>query len=218
MPSPAEPRRTLHVPVLVGEAVRLEPMTHDHVAGIARAGAGDRRSFGWTEVPDGIDAARRYVDWLLGDAAHLRAAPLVQRRRGDDVVVGCTRFLHPAWQLGRAAPDEVEIGGTWLTADAQRTAINTEAKLLLLDHAFDAWGVQRVAICTDARNTRSRNAIERIGATFEGVLRRHRRSTATDESGLLRDTAVYSIVEADWAEVRRRLVERRDRARTADLA
>jgi RimJ/RimL family protein N-acetyltransferase len=159
-------------------------------------------------VPDGHDEARSYVTWLLDDAANTRAAPFVQRRLADGAVVGCTRFLHPLWPLGRADPDEVEIGGTWLAASAQRTAINTEAKLLLLTHAFDTWGVQRVAICTDARNAQSRRAIERIGATFEGVLRRHRRSTATGEDPRLRDTATYAITVDDWHGVRSSLVDR----------
>ena len=108
--------------------------------------------------------------------------------------------MSPFWTLGRPDPDEIEVGGTWLNASAQRTGINTEAKLLLLQHAFEQWHVQRVAICTDARNDQSRRAIERIGATFEGVLRCHRRSTRPDDVGRLRDTATYSIVIDEWAE------------------
>ena len=106
-------------------------------------------------------------------------------------------------------PDEVEIGGTWLAAPAQRTGINTEAKLLLLNHAFDTLDVWRVAICTDADNTRSRRAIERIGAQFEGVLRNHRPkyNTATPRP---RNTAVHAIVREDWPTVRDRLRRRLD--------
>ena len=113
--------------------------------------------------------------------------------------------MSPLWPLGRRDPDEVEIGGTWLAADAQRSPINTEAKLLLLTHAFEVWKVQRVAICTDARNERSRRAIERIGGVFEGTLRRHRASTAAGESGRLRDTSIYAIIETEWPSVRDRL-------------
>lgn len=196
------PRLVHHV--LAGRHVVLEPMRPDHAEAIAAAAAGDRSSFGWTVVPDGVDEATAYVQWLLGDAAHGAAAPFVLRRVADGRVVGCTRFLNPAWPLGRDDPDEVEIGGTWLRADAQRSAVNTEAKLLLFGHAFDVWQVQRVAICTDARNDRSRRAIERLGADFEGVLRRHRRSAADDPGGL-RDTAVYAVVAPDWPAVRRRL-------------
>jgi RimJ/RimL family protein N-acetyltransferase len=198
----------LDVPTLTGRHVSLEPLRADHVDEIAEAGAGDRSTFAYTQVPDGADEAAAYVAWLLDDALHDRAAPFVQRRAADGVVVGCTRFLDPSWPLGRTEPDEVEIGGTWLSAAAQRTSINTEAKLLLLTHAFESWGVQRVAICTDARNDRSRRAIERIGARFEGELRRHRRSTHAGDGSRLRDTASYSITVDDWPDVRASLAGR----------
>jgi len=179
----------------------LEPLATEHVDAIALAGSGDRSTFAYTQVPDGGDEASDYVTWLLDDAAHDRATPFVQRRVDDATVVGCTRFLNPAWPLGRDHPDEVEIGGTWLSSSAQRTAINTEAKLLLLTHAFEVWNVQRVAVCTDARNDQSRRAIERLGARFEGVLRRHRRSTHTGDGDRLRDTAAYAITIDDWPDV-----------------
>jgi N-acetyltransferase len=198
----------LDVPTLTGRLVSLEPMQAAHAEAIAAAAAGDRSTFGYTQVPDGLDESVAYVSWLLDEAAHGRAAPLVQRRVADAAIVGCTRFMSPLWQLGRSAPDEIEIGGTWLSASAQRTGINAEAKLLLLTHAFDVWGVQRVAICTDARNTRSREAIERLGATFEGVLRRHRRSTRAADGDRLRDTASYSITVDDWPDVGERLRSR----------
>ena len=111
-------------------------------------------------------------------------------------------------ELAGISPDEVEIGGTWLAASAQRSAINTEAKLLMLSHAFEVWQVNRVALATDARNERSRAAIERIGATFEGVLRRHRWSFAPGESGQPRDTAIFSIVPSEWPDVKARLTAR----------
>ncbi len=199
---------TLTALTLTGRHVSLEPLTTGHVDAIAMAGAGDRTTFGYTQVPDGPGEAAEYVDWLLDDASHDRAAPFVQRRASDAAVVGCTRFLNPMWPLGREHPDEVEIGGTWLSPSAQRSAINTEAKLLLLTHAFETWLVQRVAICTDARNTQSRRAIERIGARFEGELRRHRRSTRAGEGTRLRDTAAYSITIDDWNTVRTLLTER----------
>ncbi len=200
--------RRLIVPPLVGQYVSLEPLALDHVDGIAAAASGDRITFGYTEVPDGHDEAAGYVAWLLDDAAHARAAPFVQRRATDGAIVGCTRFLNPAWPLGRTDPDEVEVGGTWLSSSAQRSPMNTEAKLLLLDHAFETWNVQRVAICTDARNTQSRRAIERLGAPFEGVLRRHRLSKHTGDGERLRDTAMYAITCDDWPDLRARLVDR----------
>jgi RimJ/RimL family protein N-acetyltransferase len=95
-----------------------------------------------------------------------------------------------------------------LAASAQRTAVNTEAKYMLLSHAFEVWAAQRVAICTDARNARSRTAIVRIGATFEGVLRSHRPSYVAGEEGVLRDTAVHSIVASEWPDVKAGLERR----------
>lgn len=198
----------LGVSTLSGRHVTLEPMSLVHVEAIAAAGAGDRTTFGYTQVPDGRSEATDYVTWLLDDAAQDRAAPFVQRRNHDGAVVGCTRLLNPLWPLEREHPDEVEIGGTWLSAPAQHTAINTEAKLLLLTHAFETWHVQRVAICTDARNIRSRRAIERIGARFEGELRRHRRSTRAGDGTRLRDTATHAITIDDWPAVHASLIER----------
>lgn len=195
----------LAVVPLSGRFVVLEPIGADHIDEIAVAGSGDRSSFGFTQVPDGQEEAAGYVQWLLDDAADGRVAPFVQRRVADGAVVGCTRFLNPLWPLGRAEPDEVEIGGTWLSASAQQTPINSEAKLLLLTHAFHVWKAQRVAICTDVRNDQSRRAIERLGAKFEGVLRRHRRSTRAGEDDMLRDTATYSIVIDEWPTIEARL-------------
>lgn len=195
-----------HPGTLSGEHVVLDPLTAEHAAELAAAAGGDRSSFRWTTVPDGIDAARTYVAHLLDQQARGEVAAYVQRRTDTGSVVGATRFLDPRWPLGRPFPDEIEVGGTWLAAAAQRTAINTEAKLLLLGHAFEVWGVQRIAICTDARNARSRAAIERLGARLDGVLRRHRPSAVLGEERLLRDTAVYSIVDDEWPDVKAGLV------------
>lgn len=196
---------------LTGRHVVLEPMRDDHVGELATATGGDRSSFAYTRVPEGLDDTAAYVDWLLRDAADGAVGPFVQRRVSDGRVVGCTRYMDPAWPLDRDLPDEVEIGGTWLCADAQRSPINTEAKLLLLTYAFERWAVQRVAICTDARNRRSRAAIDRLGAVFEGVLRRHRLSTHARDAGRLRDSAMYAVTVDDWPTVRDRLVDLLDR-------
>ena len=102
-------------------------------------------------------------------------------------------------------PYAVEIGGTWLAKSAQRSGVNTEAKLLLLDYAFTTWRVGRVDLKTDARNERSRNAIARIGATFEGVLRHWQPSMVEGETGTLRDSAMFSITDDEWPSVRERL-------------
>jgi RimJ/RimL family protein N-acetyltransferase len=198
--------RRLELDLLAGRHVVLEPMRPDHVEELAAATGGDRSSFAYTRVPEGLDDTAAYVDWLLRDAADGAVGPFVQRRVADGRLVGCTRYLHPDWPLDRDVPDEIEIGGTWLCADAQRSPINTESKLLLLSHAFERWNVQRVAICTDARNQRSRAAIERLGVAFEGVLRRHRASTHAGDGDRLRDSAMYAVTVDDWPIVRERLV------------
>lgn len=188
---------------LAGRHVRLERLHAEHAAPLAAAAAADRDTYGFTMVPEGVPAMAQYIDSLLADAARDTVVPFVQVSVADGVPVGCTRYMNLVWWPDRATPMEVEIGGTWLAAAAQRTPINTEAKLLLLGHAFEEWGVGRVAICTDALNTRSRTAIERIGATFEGVLRHHRPSAGhLGVPGTLRDTAAYSIIDSEWPAVR----------------
>jgi len=194
---------------LTGTHVQLEPLRREHAADLVAAGNRDRSTYGYTPVPDDLAAMERYIDGLLADAERDTVHPFVQRRLPEGDLVGCTRYLNIQWYPQRHTPAEVEIGGTWLAGDAQRTPLNTEAKLLLLTQAFDVWGVFRVAICTDARNERSRAAIERLGATLEGILRSHRMNTGDlTEPGLPRDTAVYSIIAAEWPAVRARLEER----------
>jgi RimJ/RimL family protein N-acetyltransferase len=204
---------------LAGRHVRLEPLDPSHVEGLTAAAAEERGSYGFTWVPDGPDETARYVESALEHASTGRAVPFAVRRLSDGALVGSTRFLDlevfespapwPPGGLGRAPSDEnppsvAEIGSTWYAASAQRTAINTEAKLLLLAHAFETWRTLRVTLKTDARNAASRRAIERIGGRFEGVRRVH--TVATD--GSLRDTAYYSIVAAEWFTVRAELVAR----------
>jgi RimJ/RimL family protein N-acetyltransferase len=192
---------------LRGVHVELIPLAVEHADELATATVGDRSTYAFTEVPDGAEAMASYIAKLLRQQDQGAALPFAQRRLADGRLVGCTRFMEPRWWRGRSAPDEVEIGGTWLAADAQRTPINTEAKLLLLTHAFDGWQTWRVALCTDARNARSRRAIERIGARLEGVLRNHRPSAVTGEAGQPRDSALFAVTDTDWPDVRRRLLE-----------
>jgi len=191
---------------LTGRHVQLEPLRLEHAAELVAAGNRDRSTYGYTPVPPDVAGMEAYIDGLLADAERDTAMPFAQRRldRGD--LVGCTRFLNIQWFPGRDAPAEVEIGGTWLATDAQRSAVNTDAKLLLLGQAFDCWRVFRVAVCTDARNEQSRAAIERLGATFEGILRRHRMKLGDGVPlGTPRDTAAYSIIAEEWPAVRARL-------------
>jgi RimJ/RimL family protein N-acetyltransferase len=191
---------------LTGSHVQLEPLSLDHVHQLVVAANEDRSTYGWTPVPETVAAMTSYVAALLADAEAHRVIPFAQRRLSDLRVVGCTRFLEIRYWTGRDLPDEVEIGGTWLAASAQRTPINTEAKLLLMTQAFQEWEVRRLAIYTDSRNSQSRDAIERTGATFEGILRNHRASAVAGEIGQQRDTAAHSILDREWPRVKEGLV------------
>lgn len=201
---------------LTGEHVRLEPLSPAHVPALAAAAAEDRGSYAFTRVPDGPAETAEYVRAALGERAAGQVLPFAVVRAHDDAVVGSTRFLdmEVLGVPGVLVPDEqrppsvVEIGSTWYAASAQRTALNSQVKLLLLGHAFDVWRVLRVTLKTDARNQRSRTAIERLGARFEGVRRAH--TMASD--GTVRDSAYYSIVAAEWPGVRDGLRRRLDGA------
>ena len=210
--------------VLSGAHVRLEPLEHHHVEDLVAAAATDSSLYQWSPVPQGKAEATSYIDTALawrdaGSAVPFAIVKLDDRL--DDsvdggVVIGSTRFWNLerwAWppghmRLGRHVPDACEIGYTWLTRSAIRTAANTEAKLLMLTHAFEAWQVLRVCFHTDARNQRSRAALERIGGKFEGILRAHR--MAADY--IARDSVRYSIVAGEWPGVKRRLNHLLDQA------
>lgn len=200
---------TTQPPVLAGAHVRLEPLSGAHVAGLVAAAAQDPSLYDWSAIPQGEAAMRAYVEAALAERAAGTALPFATLRAADGVVLGSTRFFlieRWAWPAGdaNAAPgriDGCEIGYTWLGRAAVRTAANTEAKLLMLAHAFEAWDAWRVCFHTDVRNERSRNALSRIGAQFEGVLRAHR--LAIDATP--RDSARFSITRAEWPGVRRRL-------------
>lgn len=195
---------TLH-----GRHVRLEPLSLSHAPALLAAADHDRSTYGYTPVPDSLERMEAYINGLLADAERDSAKPFAQVRTVDDTPVGCTRYLNMLWWPDRTTPAEVEIGGTWLSADAQRTPINTEAKFLLLQHAFEDLRVFRVAIMTDALNARSRAAIERLGATFEGIVRKHRPNAGSlTPAGQPRNTAAYSIIDDEWPIVRDRLAAR----------
>lgn len=191
------------VGVLQNAIVRLEPLRPDHAPGLAAAAAGPRESYGWTAVPTPETVEATIAEELARPAFW----PFVQIDVATERIVGHTSYLTPRyWPDGRLLG--VEIGSTWLHAAAQGTAINSAAKLLLLDHAFDVLGALRVDLKTDARNARSRAGILAIGASFEGVLRRWQPSAAPGEQDRARDTAMFSIVRADWPGVRERLLAR----------
>lgn len=193
---------------LTGRCVTLTPLSMDDVAGLVRAASGERSTYGWSIVPGTIDEMAMVVRRLLADRDQRNAVPFATRHSDTSEIVGMTRFLTLRWYFERDYPDAVEIGGTFLSATAQRTAANTEAKLLMLAHAFDVWGVRRVDLKTDERNERSRRSIERIGGHFEGVLRNWQAAQVEGEEGLTRNSAMYSILNTEWPEVRVRLEER----------
>jgi RimJ/RimL family protein N-acetyltransferase len=200
--------RRLEAPTLTGELVRLEPVSMDHVEDLVEASSPERSTFDWTTVPDGLDSVERYVRGVLDLAAAGEWVPFTQVRCADGRAVGMTNYLSIRWEPTAVHPYAVEVGGTWLAHAAQRTGVNVEAKLLLFTHAFEVWGVGRVDLKTDARNARSRAAIEGVGARFEAVLRSWQPSHARGEQGQLRDTAMHSIVAAEWPDVRDRLQAR----------
>jgi RimJ/RimL family protein N-acetyltransferase len=214
-------RGRLATATLEGRHVRLEPLSLDHVPALLEAATGPRDTYRYTLVPDTEADMVRYVESALAERDASRALPFATVDRARERVVGATRFGnvefwpwppgHPH-QRGVERPDVVEIGWTWLAADAQRTALNTEAKYLMLRHAFEGWRVHRVSLQTDARNARSRAAIERIGARLDGVLRAQR--PAVD--GAVRDSAYYTILEGEWPGVRARLEARIGRAAGRD--
>jgi len=200
---------------LQGKHVRLEPLEHRHVDGLVAAAGDDASLYQWSPVPQGEAEATSYVDTALAWRDAASAVPFAIVRNEDGVILGSTRFWNLerwAWPQGhpshgRGVPDACEIGYTWLTRSAIRTAANTEAKLLMLRHAFEVWQVLRVCFHTDARNQRSRAALARIGGQFEGILRAHR--MAADY--IPRDSVRYSIVAAEWPEVKERLLQFVDR-------
>jgi N-acetyltransferase len=191
----------LDVPDMVGTLVRLENLGHHHLDGLVDAAAEDRATYDYTAVPVGHEAMREYVNGHLAARAAGETIPFAQVRAVDGRVVGMTRYLTIRVRPGDMIPFAVEIGGTWLGASAQRSGINIDAKRLLLTHAFESWKVKRVDFKSDARNERSRTAIAALGATFEGVLRSWQPSQAAGEDDGLRDSAMYSIIEAEWPAV-----------------
>ena len=196
---------TLH-----GQRIRLEPLTLGHAEALATAASADRDLYRWSPVPNGTPEAVRYIQTALEWQNAGTAVPFAIVRNHDELVIGSTRFWnmeHWAWPQGhsshgRGVPDACEIGYTWLASSAIRTGVNTEAKLLMLRHAFEVWQVLRVCLHTDARNLRSRAAIERIGGHLEGILRAHRMAA----DFIPRDSCRYSIVAAEWPSVKQKLI------------
>ena len=186
---------------LEGDGIRLEPMGPQHAQGLYNRG---RSPEDWALLPRScfVDLAdtRQWIDEALEDAA---ALPFVIVEAVKGKVVGSTRYLNI-----RPEHRSLEIGWTWLGQEWQRTGVNTEVKALLLTHAFERLGCIRVEFKTDARNSRSQQALERIGATLEGVLRNH----MIVQGNYLRDSVYFSVTAEEWPEVKARLLALSERA------
>ncbi len=184
---------------LEGAHVRLEPLTLAHVSGLCAVGL-DADLWQWIPQPVRTpEEMQAYVAQALDERAEGRSMPFATIERATGTIVGSTRYGNID-----LANRRVEIGWTWIGRPWQRTAVNTEVKLLMLSHAFDALGCIRVELKTDRLNERSRNAIRRLGASEEGTLRQH----MVTAGGRLRDTVYYSILDGEWPEVRSRLQDR----------
>ncbi len=182
--------------VLDGDGIRLEPMTEQHHDALAAAAADGRLWELWfTAVPAREGMAAYVADALEGQrAGHM--LPWIVRHIATGTIIGSTRFHDIV-----SAIDRVEIGYTWYAATYQRTHVNTTCKLLLLRHAFETLGCRVVGLRTDNFNFRSQRAIEGLGAKRDGVIRHH----AARRDGTVRDTVMYSILSAEWPDVRRHL-------------
>ncbi len=181
---------------LRGRCAALEPLAREHAAGLQRAAAeGKLWQLWYTSVP-GPDATEAYIETALKMRNDLGAMPFVVRDNSDGEIVGCTRYFNVD-----AGNRRLEIGYTWYATRAQRTAINTECKLLLLAHAFEKLKCIAVEFRTHWFNQASRAALARIGAKQDGVLRNHQISA----DGSYRDTVVFSIIESEWPAVKRHL-------------
>ncbi|MGN0124206.1 MAG: GNAT family N-acetyltransferase [Rhodococcus sp. (in: high G+C Gram-positive bacteria)] len=184
-------------PLLEGPRIRLEPLDDAHAEGLLKAADDPDTIFAWTHlVIRDLDDARTFVRQAVADPSRLPYA-IVDKATGE--VLGSTSYylLEPAHRT-------LVIGYTWLSTRVQRTHVNSESKLLLLQRAFDDLGAVRVTWHADERNTRSRDALRRLGATEEGLLRKHRRR----RDGSWRSTALFSLTDDEWPEVRARLEER----------
>ena len=197
----AGPSKIVVPRALEGKTVRLEPIRPDH------------EEMFWDAAKDDLDDIFRWIPYSMKTREDFRswmAKAFAEQERGDSIVfatverlsgrvVGSTRFMN----IDRANR-RVEIGSTWIAPAWQRSAVNTEAKYLMLRHAFEVWGCFRVELKTDALNQKSRNAILRIGAKEEGTLRRH----VITWTGRVRDSVYFSILDTEWPEVKAKLETR----------
>ena len=183
---------------LTGRSVQLEPLAEAHREVLRAAADDDRIWRHMVTVARGAEYDAWFDEALAQQAAGSRI-PFAVRRLSDDAILGSTSYLDVVPKHKR-----VEIGWTWYRPDVWATVVNPECKLLLLTHAFEVFGVNRVALVTDRLNERSQAAIAKLGAVREGVLRSHMEV----QSGRVRDSVVFSIVAADWPAVWEKLAAR----------
>jgi len=184
---------------LEGQHVRLEPLSFNHHAGLSAVGLVEEL---WRWIPQPVrtpEEMREYIATALRSQGEGSALPFATVERATGKVIGSTRYGN----IDRANR-HVEIGWTWLGPAWQRTAANTEAKFLMLRHAFEALGCLRVELKTDSLNENSRNAILRIGAKEEGIFRNH----MVTSTGRIRHSVYYSIIDSEWPVVKARLQTR----------
>jgi N-acetyltransferase len=184
---------------LEGRHVRLEPLAQTHHAALCTVGLDPEL---WELIPYRVATSEdmaAYIQTALNLQAAGTALPFATVHAPSGQVIGSTRFMNID-----LANRRVEIGATWIAAPWRRTAVNTEAKYLMLRHAFETLGCIRVELKTDALNQRSRNAIRRIGATEEGTLRHH----MITWSGRLRDSVYFSVLDSEWPRVKRDLEQK----------
>ncbi|HET9707963.1 MAG TPA: GNAT family protein [Gemmatimonadales bacterium] len=181
---------------LEGHGVRLEPLTPAHAAALRTAASDGRLWELWyTAVPE-PGTVETYIEAALTGQRDGRMLPWAVRELGSGTIVGSTRFHDIVAEI-----DRVEIGYTWYARSWQRTHVNTTCKLLLLQHAFEALGCQVVGLRTDNFNFASQRAIEALGAKKDGVVRHH----AARRDGTVRDSVMYSVLRAEWRDVKRNL-------------
>lgn len=199
---PATDAMNIQPMVLAGRHVRLEPLSIEHVSGLASVGLEPEL---WRLQPAAIgnvDDMRAYVVSALEDQRRGVSLPFAIVDQASETIIGSTRYMDIALPHRR-----LEIGATWITSAYQRTAANTEAKLLLLTHAFETLGVIRVVFKTERLNEASRKALARLGAVEEGTFRKHLISLA----GRPRDMVYFSILDDEWPAVKAGLERRLDR-------
>jgi N-acetyltransferase len=184
---------------LEGRHIRLEPLTLNHHAGLCEIGLDPEL---WRWIPTQVRSREEMADYIglaLQGQADGNALPFANVEQRTGHVVGCTRYMNI--DKGNR---HVEIGSTWIGKPWQRTAVNTEAKYLMLRHAFETLGCFRVELKTDALNQQSRNAILRIGAVQEGIFRSH----VLCWDGRVRDSVYFSVIDSEWPGVKARLEEK----------